>query len=217
MMPNDDERYGEVIPPHRTREATRVYDGNRALNRDINIVRPGYGLGNLIATLRHKSATRLMEARTGNVEALTRLLYALDSLGYAMTEREWALRQHENMDARLDARERRLAEQQAHEDHLNQINREREIKEAELARDRITRPQVSPEQKEPPKKPSPIERIRQGVAEREELNAARDEMISEVLESARRSGNEDNPAVKREIENIKADIAKEIARTYEKG
>lgn len=211
MMSDDDEPYAEIIPPSRTH--ARAYDSGRALSRDIQAVRPGYGLPNLIATLRHRSAARLMDARTANIEALTRLLYALDTLNYAMIEREWTLRQHERLDEILDKREARLAEEQAHQEKLTRINREREIKEAERERDRVS---GGTEAKERPPKLSPEERIRQAISRRKELREACDAYVKEILEAARASGTEGTEEVQREINNIKDDFAKEIAKTYEK-
>lgn len=214
MISDDDEPYAEIIPPGRTRAATRVYDSSRALSRDIHAVRPGYGLPNLIATLRNRSAARLTDARTANIEALTRLLYALDTLNYAMMEREWTLRQHGNLDAILDKREKNLAEEQAHQERLTRINREREIREAERARDRAS---GGTEAKERPPKLSPEERIRQTIVRRKELRDACNAYVEEILEAARVSGTEHTEEVQREINNIKDDFAKEISKTYEKG
>jgi hypothetical protein len=155
--------------------------------------------------MRHRSAARLSHARAENVEAWTRFLIELQKLGHAMIDWERMRRRLENLDATLD-------EEEAHERELLRINREREIKEAKRARDGGT---ATTEQRERAKL-TPEERIRQGVEKRQRLREACDAFVNEILEAARASGTENTSEVQREIDNIKADFAREISKTYEK-
>lgn len=221
MASDDDERYGEIIPPGKHGQVRRMYDGGRSLAEDARILPPGWGLANLIATLRHESAARLGHARAANVDAWMRFLRALNDLGSAMEDRERSRRRLENLDEILDAEE-------AHEARLLGVARQREIenaeaalaeakrrrREAERALERLNEP---PEPKERQKKPDPAERIRQGHAMRQRLREECDAMVNEIRAAARASGTEGSPDVQREIENIQADFRRVIADTYEKG
>lgn len=220
-MASDDDRYGEIIPPGKHGQVRRMYDGGRSLAEDARALPPGWGLANLIATLRHESAARLGHARAANVDAWTRFLRARNDLESAMIDRERSRRRLENLDEILDAEE-------AHDARLLGTARQREIEdaetalaearrrrhEAERALERLNEP---PEPKERPEKPDPAERIRQGHAMRQRLREECDAMVNEIRAAARASGTEGSADVQREIENIQADFRRVIADTYEKG
>ncbi len=210
---NDDERHGELIPPSRQHKVSRMYDGGRALNQDVNLVHPGWGLGNLVETLRNRSAARLMDARTANVEALTRLLYALNDLGFAMVSRERVRRAHENLDQILDQEEAHDRTLLSYKRRAEIAEAERRLREAELSRDRVN----EQETKQAPRKADIADRIRAGVEKRRYLREQCDELIAQVRAAAKNSGTENSPEVEREIENIRGDFAKAIADTHEKG
>lgn len=221
MASDDDERYGEIIPPGKHGQVRRMYDGGRSLAEDARILPPGWGLANLIATLRHESAARLGHARAANVDAWTRFLRALNDLGSAMEDRERSRRRLENLDEILDAEEK-------YEKELTKLGRERNLAEARaaladanrrlaLANHSLERLNEPPEPKERQKKPDPAERIRQGHAMRQRLREECDAMVNEIRAAARASGTESSPDVQREIENIQADFRRVIADTYEKG
>lgn len=223
-MEDDDRRYGDIIPPRRVRRAGQEYDTNRALMEAARAIPEGWGLSNVIEALRNRSAARLAAARRHKVEEWERFLAALNRLGYQMKEYERTRRSLENFHETLDAEE-------AHDEWVLRLARQREIEEAETALSESRRRRVEADRaldrargveqpnvsKEQPRKPSPEERIREGIIRRKELNDACNAYIEEILEAARASDTENSPDVQREIENVKRDFAKEIARTYEKG
>lgn len=206
---DDDERYGELIPPSR-RTVSRIYDGSRALDQDVSMLRPGWGFANLVANLRHRSAARLMDAKTTNVEALTRYIRALDVLDVARIDRERGRRRLENLDEILDA-------EKVHEDELTMYERKIAIAEARKRLREVERGNETSESKERSRKPDPAERIRQGHAMRQRLREECEAMVNEIRAAAKNAGTENSPDIQREVENIMADFAKVIADTYEKG
>lgn len=215
-MGNDDD-YGEIIPPRGT--ARRAYNSDHALVEAGRTIPEGWGFGNIVEALRNRSAARLATARRHKVEEWERFLSALNNLGRAMKEYERTRRMLENLDSILD-------EEEKHERTLTDVIRKTEILDARtnlaLAEKRhreaaqANTRNAATEQKEQPQRTSPEERIRQKINRRKELREACDKYIAEILEAARASGNEDSPEVKREIENVKSDFDKEIAKTYEK-
>lgn len=219
MSDDDEEHYGELIPPDKQNRVTRLYDPQRALAQDAHFLDPDWGLGNMIQRFCHNSSARLMDARTADVAAWTRFLRSLDDLYAAMMDRERWRRRLENLDQVLN-------EEEAHDRHLTKLRRkteiveaERRLLEAERARDRING--VVPKEKgvvpREKKETDPFDRLKRNHAEIDKVRRAGEKIIEEIKKRAKEAGiPDDDKGLRRDIENAREDIERTIARIREK-
>ncbi len=216
-MSYDDEeeyRYGDLIPPKKGRAVQRMYQSERALAQDGRLLHPGWGLGNLVQGMRHRSAARLADARTHNAEAWRRFLSALNDLGEEMIRRERMRRRLENLDEILD-------EEEAHEQEIKSYERMIEIYEVKrrlrLAKTAYERADGAPEANER-KKHDPLERLKENIAAQQRLKKDGEQLISQMKAEARASGiPEDDPQLCRDIENAREELNRILAGLREKG
>jgi hypothetical protein len=211
---NDDERYGELIPPSRRGKVSRMYDGSRALDHDAHMLRPGWGFANLVANFRNRSAARLMDAKTANVEAWTRFLHALDGLTDAMINRERGRRRLENLDEILDAEEAYENIVTMYERKTNLAEAKKRLRDAERALDRVDGASEPKERK----KADRLDRLEETIAEKRRIMKKGDEIVRNIIAEAKAAGvPEDDKELRREVENVQDEIKRMIAAVNERG